>query len=265
MSKPRDESKSRMIEEALKYTPYNDPTSLKRLKLIIEQVLEHSKTKPGSKIRVLDIGCGVGSIIFPIAALGYEAIGVDIDENSIALCTEKNIFPSLTFKVGDAETLDLGQKFDVVIASEVIEHVPHPELLLRTVARHLAEDGIAVLSLPNGYSLWELIIARFIQKSRLVSKLYQSPRLYKSLTGADTPFHSKNVSCLHSYFFSFGRLKKLLVGNDFKISLVRHFAMGIFPEWAIFNLLKRIECRIADFVPHFLAGGWLLVINKERL
>jgi 2-polyprenyl-3-methyl-5-hydroxy-6-metoxy-1,4-benzoquinol methylase len=249
-------------EKILKYTPYKDPTSLKRLKLIIEQVLEHSERKQGSKIRVLDLGCGIGSIILPIAALGYEAIGVDIDENSIALCTEKNIFPGLTFKVGDAETLDLGQKFDVVIASEVIEHVPHPELLLRTVARHLAEDGIAVLSLPNGYSLWELIIARFIQKSRLVSKLYKSPKLYKSLTGADTPFHSRNVSCFHSHFFSFGRLKKMITRNGFQILFVRHFAMGIFPEWAVFNPFKKLECKVADFVPHALAGGWLLVVAQ---
>ncbi len=154
------------------------------------------------------------------------------------------------------------REFDVVIASEVIEHVSHPELLLQTMDKHISEDGIGIISIPNGYCLWELVVSRFIQKGKLVSWLYKSPRLHRILTGGETPFYSKNVFCFHSHFFSFSRLKELLTSNSFKLSLIRHSDLGILPEWSWLRFLKRIECKLADYVPHSLAGGWLLVMEK---
>lgn len=62
---------------------------------------------------------------------------------------------------GDAMTADLGERFDVVTAGEIIEHVENPGMLLRNLKRHLKPDGILVLSTPNAFfplhlveSLW---------------------------------------------------------------------------------------------------------------
>ncbi len=247
----------------LRYTAYRDPTSLKRLRLIIKQILLNAGNRSVESTRILDLGCGVGSVILPIASMGYRATGVDVDQSSIEVCNKSNSFSNLAFLVGDGETLRLEDRFDVVISSEVLEHVLHPELLLKTVGCHLADNGVAVLSVPNGYSLWELVVARFIQKSRFASWLYKSPRLYRSLTGSETPFHSRNVSCLHSQFFSFGRVKKLVEANGFRILSTNHLALGVFPEWKAFTFVKKLECKVADYVPHFLAGGWLLAVRKE--
>jgi len=185
-----------------------------------------------------------------------------LDRETISTCNKESQFPNVTLLVADGETLELPQKFDVVIASEVIEHVPHPELLVQTMGKHLVEDGIGIISIPNGYCLWELVVSRFLHRTKLVSWLYKSPRLHKALTGGDSPFYSKNVFCFHSHFFSFSRLKKLLADGGFQIALVRHSDLGVLPEWSWVRFLKMIECKIADYVPHSLAGGWLLVIEK---
>jgi SAM-dependent methyltransferase len=240
---------------------YEGAALAKRAAFMAEQVRTRAQAKRNSQLTVLDLGCGIGTIPFLLGSLGYRVTGIDLDADSIASCIEKNQFPNVTFEVGNAETLDLKRKFDVVIASEVIEHVPHPELLIQTMHRHLLEDGIGIISIPNGYCLWELVVSRFIQKGKLVSWLYRSPRLFKALTGGATPFYSKNVFCFHSHFFSFTRLKKLLKVQGFQLVLSRNSDLGILPEWFWLRPLKWLECKLAELVPHSIAGGWLLVIT----
>ena len=243
---------------------YEGAALAKRAAFVAQQVKMKALEKHNGQLTILDLGCGIGTIPFLLGSLGQKVTGVDLDAETISSCNQKNQFSNVTFIVGNAETLDLPQKFDVVIASEVIEHVPHPDLLIKTMTQHLADDGIGIISIPNGYCLWELMVSRFIQKGKLVSWLYKSPKLHKTLTGSDTPFYSKNAFCFHSHFFSFGRLRKLLASNGFQIQLVRHSDLGILPEWSWLRFLKRIECKLADCVPHSLAGGWLLVIDRGK-
>ena len=243
---------------------YEGAALSKRAAFMALQVQRKAEAQNHNGPAILDLGCGLGTVSFLLGSAGYKVTGVDLDSETIASCNAKNQSPNLTFVIGNAETLDLKQEFDVVIASEVIEHVGHPELLLQTMNKHLAKEGIGIVSIPNGYCLWELVVSRFIQKGKLVSWLYKSPKLHKALTGGDSPFYSKNVFCFHSNFFSFGKLKKLLAQNGFRILLVQHSDLGILPEWSWLRFLKRVECKLADYVPHFLAGGWLLVIAGDK-
>lgn len=251
-------------EGYLQYTPYTDVTQLKRLRLIIERVSTYAQQKEKSELKILELGCGIGSISLPLASLGHQVVGVDIDPKSISSCNSKNTFPNATFIVGDAGTIDLQKKFDIIVSSEVMEHMPQPELILQGLDRHLVEGGIGIVSVPNGYSFFELLISRHIQKGKLVGLLYKSPRLYRLLSGVPAPFYSANISCFHVQFFPFGKFKRLLNRYGFQISLVQHLSLGIFPDWATLWPLKSIECKLADFVPHSLAGGWLFVIKREE-
>lgn len=243
---------------------YEGAALSKRAAFMAQQVRRKAESRNHNGPAILDLGCGLGAIPILLGSAGYKVTGVDLDPETIASCNDKNQLPNVSFVVGNAEKLDLNQEFDVVIASEVIEHVERPELLLRAMNRHLAEDGIGIVSVPNGYCPWEIVVSRFIQKGKLVSWLYKSPRLHKALTGGDSPFYSKNVFCFHSHFLSFGGLKKLLTSTGFRILIVRHSDLGILPEWSWLRFLKRVECKLADYVPHFLAGGWLLVISGGK-
>ena len=230
----------------------------KRTKYMTEQIAKLNN----KDLTMLDIGCGIGTIPYLLGSLGYKVTGIDLDPISIKDCDEKNKYPNVDFQVGNAETVEMQTKYDVVIATEIIEHAYHPDLVFKTIKKHMKEDGIGIVSVPNGYCLWELVIGRFIQKGIVGSWLYNSPKVYKKLTGGDTPFNSKNSFCFHINFFTFGRFKELIESNGFKIVNVGHPSLGIFPEWDFFRYIKRLECKISDYVPHFMAGGWIMVIEK---
>jgi SAM-dependent methyltransferase len=233
---------------------------IRRTKFMTRQMARHSEF---NKLTVLDIGCGVGTIPYYLGSLGYTVTGIDLDPISIADCRKNNKFPNVDFRVGNAETLDLEPKYDVVIATEIIEHMLHPELALKTIERNLKDEGIGIVSVPNGWCPWEMFIGRFIQKGIIGSWIYRSPRFYRFLTGGDNPFNSKNVFCFHVNFFSYRGFKRLIENNGFKILVVGHPSLGILPEWKSFGFFKKIECKISDYVPHTIAGGWLMVIKPN--
>lgn len=61
--------------------------------------------------------------------------------------TEHSTDPRITY--GNMETVNLGAKFDLVVAGDVIEHVSNQGLFLDNIKRHLKEDGRLVLTTPN--------------------------------------------------------------------------------------------------------------------
>lgn len=54
---------------------------------------------------------------------------------------------------GDAESFKIDDKFDVIVAGELIEHLSNPGLFLDNVAQHLNDNGILLLTTPNRYSI----------------------------------------------------------------------------------------------------------------
>ncbi len=73
--------------------------------------------------KVLDIGCGNGALTFEIAKKARKVVGIDLDKKNIKIAKRKYWAPNIKYLVGDA-TKDLpNQKFDVVILSNVLEHI----------------------------------------------------------------------------------------------------------------------------------------------
>lgn len=101
----------------------------------------------------LDIGCGVGVYVRVLADLGFRSVfGIDVDEHSIAVARER--FGDVgRFELRAAESLDPGAQFDFVLCTEVIEHTADPSAVATAVTRALAPGGVAVVSVPNAWSL----------------------------------------------------------------------------------------------------------------
>lgn len=73
--------------------------------------------------RVLDIGCGNGELAFDISKKAQKIVAVDIDPKKISVAEKKYIGPNISYRVADA-TKDLDtEKFDIVILSNVLEHI----------------------------------------------------------------------------------------------------------------------------------------------
>jgi SAM-dependent methyltransferase len=102
---------------------------------------------PGAGATLLDVGCGFGFAVDAWRRVrGAEAVGVELAEYGEAGARLLDI-PVHREMLEDCAPL-AGRRFDVVYASEVIEHVPDPRAFVALLARFVADDGVLVLTTP---------------------------------------------------------------------------------------------------------------------
>lgn len=106
-----------------------------------------------AKLRVLDLGCGNGSLSYVIAQNGYEVVGIEESDSGFKFACLS--FPNCQFiqaSIYDLPYSQLANSFDIVISSEVIEHLFYPRELLRTAKKCLKPNGRLILTTPyHGY------------------------------------------------------------------------------------------------------------------
>ena len=93
--------------------------------------------QPGE--RILDLGCGTGTLTSQIAASGSEVVGVDRSPEMIAEARKK--FPQLRFEVCDARSLPFSSEFDAVFSNAALHWIPEAELVIEGVSRALNRGG----------------------------------------------------------------------------------------------------------------------------
>ncbi len=100
----------------------------------------------------LDLGCRDGKLTSRLMPHTASLVGVDVDPVAIQQARER--IPQAKFQelnlLGDWKEL-AGQTFDVIICSEVMEHVYFPERVAERVRDHLKPGGIFVGSVPNAF------------------------------------------------------------------------------------------------------------------
>lgn len=111
---------------------------------------------PNGKCRVLDVGCGYGTLIERVSAAGHDCFGVEPDPAAVAVAKKRG----LKVRRGVAEELPYpGGSFDVVVLTEVVEHLSRPGKALAEINRVLKKGGLVIITTPNVVSLW-LVIER---------------------------------------------------------------------------------------------------------
>lgn len=111
--------------------------------------------------KVLDIGCvqhdagkseaqdWVHQHLYDIAT---EVVGLDYLESEVEKLNERGY----NVRHGDAQSFDLGESFDTIVAGELIEHLSNFGAFLDCCYEHLKEDGVLVLTTPNPWSFYNV-------------------------------------------------------------------------------------------------------------
>jgi len=126
---------------------------------LAESLADHAYTLPAIKylltrggLTILDVGCGNGYIAFQLEAMGHNVIGIDASEDGIAIARKAH--PEMRFEVHSAydDLTGFVADVDVVVSSEVIEHLYRPKIFLENAFKVLRPGGYIILTTPyHGY------------------------------------------------------------------------------------------------------------------
>jgi 2-polyprenyl-3-methyl-5-hydroxy-6-metoxy-1,4-benzoquinol methylase len=118
---------------------------------IMDPVL--SMMPSGCALKIADLGCGNGFLSGVFAAMGHDVTALDSSREGTAIAKKR--YPSLNvhcLSVYDEIGEIIGRDFDVVISSEVIEHLYDPRTLLKNAREILKDGGMLILTTPyHGY------------------------------------------------------------------------------------------------------------------
>lgn len=220
---------------------------------------------------VLDVGCGTGTqLTRPLAEAFPEIqfIGVDPDDVSIRYAQSLPALPNLRF--GGTALLDHHTRADLVIASEVVEHVENPHQFLTDLRRRLPENGRLVITVPNGYGPYEMVAA--LECLLRILRIYWVMRKIKRwLMRQPAPERAVMQDSLavspHLNFFSTACLQRLFLSAGLRI--VRYQPRTFLCGFGFDKLLPRFSlcdwnASVADQLPQWCNSAWMFVLTTTE-
>jgi 2-polyprenyl-3-methyl-5-hydroxy-6-metoxy-1,4-benzoquinol methylase len=117
----------------------------------------------GKDKKIMDIGCRDGTLTRYFTK-GNDVLGIDIDTKMLETAKKKLGIKTKLMDLND--DWDVKEKFDAIVAAEVVEHLYYPDLICKKVSEHLKPGGLFIGSVPNAYNIKNRIRYLFgIQKN----------------------------------------------------------------------------------------------------
>jgi len=97
--------------------------------------------------RLLDFGCGAGGFLLEARAAGFEVSGLELSRAMAAYVSEAHGVVVYQGLIGDESFAR--ERFDVIVSSQVFEHLVDPRQTLQDLRRHLNPAGLLLIEVPN--------------------------------------------------------------------------------------------------------------------
>ncbi len=129
------------------YYPVIDPQNVipdrPFIKHRVQQILHRKKFG-----KAVDLGCGLGETAVALARAGYDAFGVEESENAVRFL--KSTYPDVHwYQMSITDFIQDEGCFDVISLFHVLEHIPSPKMLCRSLSQALNPNGLLVVEVPD--------------------------------------------------------------------------------------------------------------------
>ena len=223
--------------------------------------------------QIVELGCGTGYMItLPLAKMGYTIKGLDLDKASIdygkCIFKEQDLNETL---LTQQDIASLEENPDVIIASEVLEHLSDEDLnhALKTIHTQLAPGGLFLITIPNGYGwfefesfLWNRLgIGWFLNITGVVNIIERIKLFIFGNTIIHPPHPSSISNSPHVQRFTLSKILTLLEDHEFKNiqSVGSTMFSGPFTNLAFhgIKLFLKINNYLGSCFPYFASGFFI--------
>lgn len=184
----------------------------------VESILSQLRAQPHH--RILEVGVGSGIILAQVSS--SHRTGIDLSAYLLGIARSR-LPADVTLLEGNAERLTSYvplSSFDGIYCSEVLEHVQHPEVVMREMASALAPGGRVVISLPH-----ERLIDVF--KAIIRSFAWLFPRLRAYDQPNEWHLHAFSAADIRPFFAAAGLRMVSLKSIPFRFLPLRYVASGV--------------------------------------
>jgi SAM-dependent methyltransferase len=215
------------------YNDYYSPETRREIERVIalnlkgvgfEKFEKHFERKP----RSLDIGCAAGYFVNYLASRGWDAQGIDISKPCVDFAKNKL---SLNVLYGNYLETSYTEKFDCITLWASIEHLHHPERVLRKAFCDLHPGGMIIISTCRQG------VFSFMKLKGSLWRFYNFPE--------------------HLFFFSLSNLKRLLRRHGFVRTNSFTYGSG-------FGKAGKFKRRAADFLARHFRLGDMMVVSAYK-
>ena len=191
----------------------------------------------GKNKLVLDVGCGDGFIMNMIRNLGNKVIGIEIADSAIKKARKKG-FKVYDLSLNSNWSGKIQEKFDVIFAGEIIEHIFDTDQFLSNIRKVLKKNGKLIITTPNLATLGR----------RLMLFVGQNPLI--ETTGRST-------DAGHIRYFTQGSLCMLLRENGFRVHETTSAVVN-------FNSSGKIFSKLMATIFPTLGNNIIVYASKEK-
>lgn len=217
-------------------------TFTRRMEVVLQMLGQVLQQKPGhaGAWRMLEIGCGAGLLCFELARSTQMVVGIDISRFVLDFANRVkdslhcgNVF----FQQGDAEHLAFGDStFDLVVCSEVLEHVLEPQRVLAEVRRITRPAGFVILTTPCAVSFSDVCmkLVRLIRSSIESEKdVHFDKKTYLALQRQGEQHSAETFLRVHTRFH-YTRLLAMIWEAGFEVQQAVGTVFAFPPHYQVF-------------------------------